>query len=95
MKDPKYSLKEMLVDGRKFEMSVAQAEGIEENFETKAPVKEIKAKQQKCHYCGFTCNYPHPTRQCPAKKSLCNKCRIKGHFAKVCNQAKQKNYHGD
>ena len=32
----------MLVDGRKFEMSVAQAEGIEENFETKAPVKEIK-----------------------------------------------------
>ena len=95
MKDPKYSLKEMLVDGRKFEMSVAQAEGIEENFETKAPVKEIKAKQQKCYYCGFTCNYPHPTRQCPAKKSLCNKCRIKGHFAKVCNQAKQKNYHGD
>lgn len=38
--------------------------------------------RDKCTRCGFS---PwHPRDKCPAKAASCNKCQMKGHFAKMC-----------
>ena len=77
----------MLIDGRKYGTSSAQADGIEKQFKTK-PKKNINTTtivmptKKKCYYCGF--DYPHENRPCPAKNSVCNYCGVQGHFAKVC-----------
>ncbi|UYV64657.1 K02A2.6-like, partial [Cordylochernes scorpioides] len=40
-------------------------------------------EKRKCIRCGY---YPgHSKEQCPARDAICNKCRKKGHFAKVCH----------
>ncbi|UYV78630.1 K02A2.6-like, partial [Cordylochernes scorpioides] len=40
-------------------------------------------EKRKCLRCGY---YPgHSKEQCPARDAICNKCRKKGHFAKVCH----------
>ena len=87
LQDPTYTLTNMLIDGRKYATSSAQADGIEEQFKTK-PNENINTTtiatptKKKCYYCGF--DYPHEKRPCPAKNSLCNYCGIQGHFANVC-----------
>ena len=46
---------------------------------------DIKLKQP----CG-KCGYPiHKKRYCPARSSLCHKCKHRGHFASVCKRFKQ------
>ncbi|UYV75445.1 K02A2.6-like [Cordylochernes scorpioides] len=40
-------------------------------------------EKRKCFRCGYY--QGHSKEQCPAKDAICNKCRKKGHFAKVCN----------
>lgn len=40
-----------------------------------------------CSFCGRS---PHPRSECPARASLCNYCRKKGHFAEVCRSRKAK-----
>ncbi len=85
LQDPSYTLANMLIDGRKYETSSAQAEGIEEQFKSKENINTATTStttEKKCYYCGF--KYPHENRPCPAKSSVCNCCGIKGHFAKVC-----------
>ena len=83
LKDPKYSLNDMLIDGRKLATSTVQADSIEEQFKNNAVnAMSINSDERKCYYCGF--KYPHEGRPCPAKSSTCNYCGIKGHFAKVC-----------
>ncbi|UYV65638.1 K02A2.6-like [Cordylochernes scorpioides] len=39
-------------------------------------------EKRKCFRCGYY--QGHSKEQCPAKDAICNKCRKKGHFAKVC-----------
>ena len=83
LRDPEYQLADMLIDGRKAEVSSAQATGIEANFqETK--VQEIHTRKT-CFKCGFS--FPHKTT-CPAKQATCSKCGRQGHFAKVCKTQK-------
>ena len=87
LQDPTYTLTNMLIDGRKYATSSAQADGIEEQFKTK-PNENINTTtiatptKKKCYYCGF--DYPHEKRPCPAKNSVRNYCGIQGHFANVC-----------
>ncbi|UYV67708.1 hypothetical protein LAZ67_5001667 [Cordylochernes scorpioides] len=40
-------------------------------------------EKRKCLRCGYY--QGHSKEQCPAKDAICNKCRKKGHFAKVCH----------
>ncbi|UYV65891.1 hypothetical protein LAZ67_3005826 [Cordylochernes scorpioides] len=40
-------------------------------------------EKRKCFRCGYY--QGHSKVQCPAKDAICNKCRKKGHFAKVCH----------
>ena len=85
LQDPKYSLANMLIGGRKYETSSAQAVGIEEQFKTRENINATATAtptEKKCYYCGF--KYPHDNQPCPAKSAICNHCGIKGHFAKVC-----------
>ncbi|CAB3996604.1 Hypothetical predicted protein [Paramuricea clavata] len=85
LQDPKYSLANMLIDGRKYETSSAQAVGIEEQFKTRENINATAMAtptEKKCYYCR--CKYPHDNQPCPAKSAICNHCGIKGHFAKVC-----------
>ena len=85
LQDPKYSLANMLIDGRKYETSSAQAVGIEEQFKTRENINAMAMTtptEKNCYYCGF--KYPHDNQPCPAKSAICNHCGIKGHFAKVC-----------
>ena len=98
LQDPTYTLTNMLIDGRKYETSSAQADGIEEQFKTK-PKENINtttiamSTKKKCYYCGF--DYPQENRPCPAKNSVCNFCGVKGHFAKVCRSRENKEQQKD
>ncbi|UYV80871.1 K02A2.6-like [Cordylochernes scorpioides] len=44
---------------------------------------ERHKNKRKCFRCGYY--QGHSKEQCPAKDAICNKCRKKGHFAKVCH----------
>ena len=55
LRDADYSFKDMLVDGRKAEISTAQASAIEEQFK-ELQVNEIKTSSRKCYYCGMVNN---------------------------------------
>ena len=47
-----------------------------------SPVSQISAtRKQTCYFCG---NLRHARANCPARDVTCNKCKKKGHFAKVC-----------
>ncbi|CAB4001724.1 Hypothetical predicted protein [Paramuricea clavata] len=85
LQDPKYSLANMLIDGRKYETSSAQAVGIEQQFQTRENINATvmaTPTEKKCYYCGF--ENPHDNQPCPGKSAICNHCRIKRHFPKVC-----------
>ena len=48
--------------------------------------KSVGKNGQSCGRCG---QHPkHDRNSCPAKDALCHKCKIKGHFAKVCRTAR-------
>ena len=66
--EPDYKLSDMLIDGRKAEMSSAQASGMEESFQ-ELHVKEIRTENT-CYKCGFS--YPHRNKPCPAKHAVCS-----------------------
>ena len=72
----------MLIDGRKFETSNAQASGMEEKIkDVQLNQVEEKPTTPKCYNCGFA--YPHPDHPCPAENSTCISCGILGEFARV------------
>eukprot|EP00795_Rhopilema_esculentum_P016997 gene16999-8501_t len=90
LRDPKYTLKEMLLDGQRDETSTQQASSIEGNTEIKQEVHRVIQSQhkkghvqtKKCHQCGGS--YPHKNQTCPAAGKICHKCGKKNHFAKYC-----------
>ena len=70
LQDPKYSVANMLIDGRKYETSSAQAVGIEEQFKTRENINATAMAtptEKKCYYCGF--KYPHDNQPFPAKST--------------------------
>ena len=75
----------MLINGRKAEMSSAQASGMEESFQ-ELHVKEIRTENT-CYKCGFC--YPHKNKPCPAKHAVCSSCGLTGHFAKLYRKKQQ------
>ena len=66
LKDQTYSLKDMLIDGRKLETSTAQASGIAEQVK-RLEVNEVRGRptEKHCFNCGF--EYPHTNGPCPAR----------------------------
>ena len=82
LRDSEYNLADMLIDGRKTEVSSAQAMGIEENFQD-LQIKEISTKNA-CYKCGLS--FPHINKPCPARQANCSHCGVKGHFAKMCRK---------
>ena len=90
LRDPKYTLKEMLLDSQRDETSAHQASSMEGNIETKQEVHRVihsKPKKghvqaRKCHQCGEF--HPHKNKPCPATGKTCHKCGKKNHFAKCC-----------
>ena len=91
LKESDYSLKDMLIDGRKSETSNAQASGMEEKIKDAQLNKHEKTlTKSKCYNCGFA--YPHLDRPCPAENSTCNSCGITGHFARVCRKKEKQRF---
>ena len=82
LRDPDYSLKDMLIDGRRDETSDYQAKDIEskEGYTENTNRLEMKPKKT-CNNCGG--EWPH-LAQCPAKGKTCRKCGKANHFQVVC-----------
>ena len=92
LRDPSYKLEDMLIDGRKTEVSSAQASEMEETFQA-LEIKDVSTRNS-CYKCGFS--FPHKGKPCPARHAICSNCGVKGHFAKVCRKPKsapQKKHH--
>ena len=47
----------------------------------KKSVAKAPSQHQQCKRCGRD---NHPRDNCPARDSICHKCSVKGHWAKVC-----------
>ena len=85
LRDPGYSLKDILIDGRKAQTSAVQASEMEGQFQRQS-VNAVPTNQRKCFRCGF--EFPHERRPCPALNSVCANCGTEGHFARVCRKDK-------
>ena len=89
LRDPDYKLKDMLLDGRRDEMSSYQAKDIESKTEETLATNRFQTqqtkpkanKERKCYNCGGA--WPHE-HSCPAKGNVCRKCQKNDHFARVC-----------
>ena len=89
LRNPDYKLKDMLLDGRRDEMSSYQAKDIESKTEETLATNRFQTqqtkpkanKERKCYNCGGA--WPHEHR-CPAKGKVCRKCQKNDHFARVC-----------
>ena len=82
LRDPDYTLADMLIDGRKTETIHAQCSGMESQFQAIQVNNITKKSDSTCYNCGFS--YPHKDQLCPARNATCNLCGKHGHFAKVC-----------
>ncbi len=80
LRDPDYTLKDILIDGRRDEQSRYQAHDIESKDQTDGSLAPIQLTRH-CYYCGGS--YPHQG-VCPAKGKSCRKCGKQNHFPKVC-----------
>ena len=90
LRDPAYSLKDMLIDGRRDETSSYQAKEIESKEEIAETAHRFDTKtnnrsQKQCGNCGG--KFPHKG-SCPAKGKTCRNCNISNHFAVVCRSSK-------
>ena len=81
LRDPKYDLKAMLLDGRRDEMSRFQSKEIEGKPEFREETNQVSVVARKCRNCGGTHNHYSP---CPAQGLECHHCGKPIHFAKVC-----------
>ena len=84
LRDPTYKLEDMLIDGRKAEVSSAQASGMEETFQA-LQITDAGTRHS-CYTCGLS--FPHKGKPCPAKQAICSNCGMRGHFAKLCRKPK-------
>ena len=82
LRDPKYDLKQMLLDGRRDEISKFQTRQIDATDNT--PEVQANKIEAKCHNCGG--KYPHSSA-CPDKGKDCHNCGM-NHFAKFCRGGK-------
>ena len=87
LRDPKYSLQDLLLDVRREETSKVQAADIEGSLDGQAlnafNTKISRGENNKtCFNCGG--DFPHKERPCPAKNKTCTKCGKQNHFAKQC-----------
>ena len=95
LREPEYKLKDMLLDGRRDEMSEFQARDIESKDET--PItNRVRAdtqfkKSNKASKCGNCGGAWHPKDKCPAQGKTCRKCSKNNHFARVCRSSAQDN----
>ena len=92
LRDPKYALKDMLVDGRCDEISTYQSREIESTGHSDAQTHQLRPRQKQdnfntksCRNCGGT--FPHKDSSGPAKGRECNLCKKPNHFASVCHNA--------
>ena len=81
LRDPKYDLKAMLLDGRRDEISRFQSKEIEGKPEFREETNQVSVVSRKCRNCGGTHNHNKP---CPAQGLECHYCGKPNHFAKVC-----------
>ena len=82
LRDPYYTLADIIIDGRKTETIHAQCSGMESKFQAIQVNNITKKSDSTCYNCGFS--YPHKDQLCPARNATCNLCGKHGHFAKVC-----------
>ena len=47
------------------------------------PQNSTYDRNEKCYFCGYD-KHASGRRECPAKDTVCSKCHIKGHYARVC-----------
>ena len=92
LRDLKYTLKDMLVDGRRDEISTYQSREIESTGHSYAQTHQIRPRQIKdtfstksCRNCGGT--FPHKDSPFPAKRREANLCKKPNHFASVSRSA--------
>ena len=90
LRNPKFKLADMLIEGRRDEQSKFQARDIESEEVKIAETNQVskpyrvnteKKHTAKCRNCGGA--YPH-TGPCPARGKQCYKCSKLNHFASVC-----------
>ena len=98
LRDPKYTLKDMLVDGRRDEISTYQSREIESTGHSDAQTHQIRPRQKQdnfnpkpCRNCGGT--FPNKGFLCPAKGKECNLCKKPNHFASVCRSSVKPKQH--
>ena len=87
LRDPTYTLKDMLIDGRRDETSSYQARDIETTHVHTETTHRLQSKSDKktCNNCGG--EWPHKN-QCPAQGKTCRKCNKPNHFQSVCRSSK-------
>ena len=95
LRDPKMTLKDLLIAGRQIEMSNFQVADIEqkqfERQELHALRKNTRQQPSKgtCRNCGG--EWPHEKGNCPARGKECRKCGKLNHFARQCRSSKPDN----
>ena len=94
LRDPKYTLKDMLLEGQRAETSAQQAADIEGQLSNQAvnTVRKHSTPQsswntnfpprKSCFKCGGP--FPYKEYLCSAKQQACRKRGATGHFAKCC-----------
>ena len=101
LRDPKFTLKDMLVDGRCDEISTYQSQEVESTGHSDAQTHQIRPRQKKdnfstkpCRNCGGT--FPHKESPCPAEGREGNLGKKPYHFASVCRSSmKPKQYNSN
>ena len=103
LKDPKLTLKDILIIGRQYERSEQQTQEIEDGFKHDNKASEDSALyalrktrntddtkrsgNSFCRNCGG--EWPHKNGQCPARGKECRNCLKYNHFARVCRSSRQ------
>jgi hypothetical protein len=95
LRDPKMTLKNLLIAGWQIQMSKFQVADIEqkqlERQELNALRKNTRQQPSKgtCRNCGG--EWPHEKGNCPARGKECRKCGKINHFARQCRSSKPDN----
>ena len=100
-RDPKYTLKDMILDGRCDEINTYQSWEVESTGHSDAQTHQIQPRQKQdnfntkpCRNCGGI--FPHKDSPCPAKGRECNLCKKPNDFAGVYHSAvKPKQYNSN
>ena len=97
LKDPKLTLKDLLVIGRQYEHSEEQIAEIEDYLSDTSALHALRQTQNTkegsqsghplCRNCGGEC--AHHKEPCPARGKECRKCLKYNHFARVCRSSRQ------